>query len=108
VGRLRGDHGSWHGRYVRSERTHYPCDCRTAHLRSTIADLLHVTKIKYTSPLLTAEIFLAFVIAVDFFVVALLMLKSLEMFSSPLGTWISFALIFCATYLLGVNARKRA
>jgi len=70
--------------------------------------LIYFTKFKYTSPLLTAAIFLSVVIAVDFFVVALLMLKSFEMFRSPLGTWIPFALIFFATYLMGATVRKRA
>jgi hypothetical protein len=42
------------------------------------------------------------VIAMDFFVVALLINRSLEMFTSPLGTWIPFALIFISTWLTGL------
>ncbi len=38
----------------------------------------------------------------DFFVVALLINRSLEMFASPLGTWIPFALIFVSTWLTGL------
>jgi hypothetical protein len=49
----------------------------------------------------TAIIFVGFVISVDFFLVALLINKSLEMFASLLGTWIPFVLIFTSTYLTG-------
>ncbi len=56
----------------------------------------------YTTPLTTALIFLAVVVALDFFLVALVINKSLDMFASPLGTWIPFALIFAATYVTGL------
>ena len=56
----------------------------------------------YTSPLQTAGLFVAFVIGMDFFVVALLINRSLDMFTSLLGTWIPFALIFTSTWLTGV------
>lgn len=55
----------------------------------------------YTTPLQSAVTFVSFVIVVDFFLVALVIERSLEMFTSPLGTWIPFLLIFSATYLLG-------
>jgi hypothetical protein len=55
----------------------------------------------------TALIFVGFVLTVDFLLVALLILKSLEMFTSPLGTWIPFALIFASTYLTGLFTVKR-
>ena len=55
----------------------------------------------YTSPLKTAALFVGFVIAMDVVVVALLIERSFEMFTSPLGTWIPFALIFASTYLTG-------
>ncbi len=55
----------------------------------------------YTSPLATASIFTATVVAMDGLVVAPLMEHSYEMFSSALGTWIPFALIFAATYSAG-------
>jgi hypothetical protein len=38
----------------------------------------------------------------DFFVVALMVLHSLDMFASLLGTWIPFALIFISTWLTGL------
>jgi hypothetical protein len=63
--------------------------------------LVYFKKFNYTTPLKTALIFISFVILVDFFLVALVINKSLEMFTSPLGTWIPFGLIFLSTYLTG-------
>lgn len=54
-----------------------------------------------TSPLRTALVFVGFVIVVDFFLVALVIERSFEMFTDPLGTWIPFASIFAVTYLVG-------
>ena len=64
----------------------------------------------HLTPLKTAFAFVSFVIVVDFFVVALLILRNLEMFSSVLGTWIPFVLIFLSTYLTGIvlNYKKTA
>ena len=66
-----------------------------------VVSLIYFSKFNYTSPLQTALIFVGFVIVVDFFVVALLINKSLEMFASLLGTWMPFALIFTSTYVTG-------
>ena len=73
-----------------------------------VVSLIYFRKFNYTIPLQTAMIFDGFVIAVDFFVVALLINRSLEMFVSLLGTWIPFALIFASTYLTGVSVLKNA
>ncbi len=62
----------------------------------------------YTTPLATALIFLALVMALDLFLVALIVNKSLELFTSLLGTWIPFGLIFAATYVTGLLVTKRA
>lgn len=70
--------------------------------------LVYFSKFNYTTPLQTAIIFVSFVIATDFFVVALLINRSLEMFTSLLGTWIPFVLIFVSTYLTGLFVTKRA
>ncbi len=67
----------------------------------TIVSLVYFNKFNYTSPLSTALIFDSFVILVDFFLIALIINRSLEMFASPLGTWIPFALIFASTYITG-------
>lgn len=72
----------------------------------TIISLIYFNKFNYTSPLHTALVFVGFVITVDFFVVALLINRSLDMFASPLGTWIPFALIFASTYLTGLYSVK--
>ena len=67
-----------------------------------IISLIYFKRFNYTTPLRTAIVFVSFVIIVDFFVVALLINKSLDMFASLLGTWIPFALIFTSTYLTGL------
>jgi hypothetical protein len=63
--------------------------------------LIYFRKFNYSTPLQTAAYFLAFVIAMDFFVVAMLINRSFDMFASLLGTWLPFALIFGSTYLTG-------
>ncbi|MBM3125625.1 MAG: hypothetical protein FJZ87_11250 [Chloroflexi bacterium] len=68
--------------------------------------LVYFRKFNDATPMQTALIFVGFVILVDFFVVALLINRSLEMFASLLGTWIPFALIFASTYLTGVYKMK--
>lgn len=62
----------------------------------------------YTNPLQTAVIFTLFIMAMDYFLVAVVILKSLAMFRSLIGTWIPFGLIFLSTYLTGMGyyARK--
>jgi hypothetical protein len=56
----------------------------------------------FTTPLQTAFIFLSIVVLVDFFVVAISINHSLDMFASTLGTWIPFILIFTATHITGL------
>lgn len=65
------------------------------------------------APWLSAVGFVGFVMVVDFVVVAVVIYRSLEMFTSPLGTWIPFGLIFLATYVtglvsMGAAPRRRA
>jgi hypothetical protein len=66
-----------------------------------ILSLIYFSKFNYTAPMKTAAIFIGFVILVDFFIVALMINKSLDMFRSFLGTWLPFILIFCATWVTG-------
>jgi hypothetical protein len=61
----------------------------------------------FTAPLQTGLIFLATVMALDFFVVSMLILRSFIMFTSILGSWIPFALIFFSTWLTGIFVHKR-
>lgn len=72
----------------------------------TLLSLVYFNKFNYTTPLRTALIFVSFVIVVDFFVVALMINRSLEMFTSPLGTWIPFTLIFTSTYGTGLLVNR--
>lgn len=55
----------------------------------------------YVSPVAAATTFVAVVIALDYFVVALLIQRDLAMFRSMAGTWLPFLLIFASTYLVG-------
>ena len=74
----------------------------------TTISLVYFNKFNYTTPLQTALIFVSFIIVVDFFVVALMINRSLEMFASPLGTWIPFALIFTSNYVTGLLVNRSA
>lgn len=65
-------------------------------------------KYHYTKPWQTATIFVSFVIIVDFFLVALIINNSLDMFKSLLGTWIPFCLIFLSTYIVGRITNKKS
>jgi hypothetical protein len=71
----------------------------------TAISLVYFTKFNYTTPLQTAAILTGFVMVVDFFIVALLINQSLDMFASLIGTWIPFSLIFLSTYLTGIILR---
>ena len=55
----------------------------------------------YTDPVVTAAVFVSLVIAMDFFVVAALILGNYEMFRSFAGTWLPFILIAVATLVVG-------
>jgi len=61
----------------------------------------------YTTPRQTAITFVSFVILMDFFLVAMVIERSFEMFTGLLGTWIPFALIFASTYLTGRLVERR-
>jgi hypothetical protein len=73
----------------------------------TLISLFYFTKFNYTSPLQTGIMFFFQVILMDFFIVALIINGSLDMFLSPLGTWIPFGLIFLSTYLTGLWVARR-
>ena len=68
---------------------------------SGVLSLIYFTYFNYTTPLQTAAIFVLTAIFMDVTVVATLIEKSYEMFSSLIGTWIPFALMFLSTYLIG-------
>lgn len=72
-----------------------------------VVSSIYYKKFNYTSPLQTALVFISVVIAMDVFIVALLIEKSFEMFTSPIGTWIPISSIFLATYLTGLFVTRR-
>jgi hypothetical protein len=65
---------------------------------------IYFTYFAYSSPLVTALGFVAVVIGMDFFVVALLVQHDFAMFKSVLGTWLPFGLIFLSTLIVGLVA----
>ena len=64
-----------------------------------ILSLVYMKYANVAGPLQTALFFIGFVMIMDFLVVALLIIGSLQMFTSLLGTWIPFMLIFDSTFL---------
>ena len=72
----------------------------------TAVSLVYFRRFDYTSPLPTAAIFVGFVIFMDLFVVAMIVLGNFEMFASLLGTWIPFSLIFASTYVTGTFIQR--
>lgn len=70
----------------------------------------YFTRFAHTRPLATALLFLAIVVALDVFVVALLIERSVAMFASALGTWAPLLLIFTSTWATGIfiDRAKRA
>ncbi len=74
----------------------------------TLISLFYFSKFNYTSPLQTGIAFFLIVILMDFFIVALIINRSLDMFRSPLGTWIPFGLIFLSTYLTGLLFERQS
>lgn len=73
-----------------------------------LISLVYFSRFNYTPPLQTAAMFTGFVMAMDFVVVAMLILHSTAMFHSVLGTWIPFALIFTSTWVTGLLVTRPA
>lgn len=55
----------------------------------------------YTLPFATAVIFVLFILFLDFFVVAYIVLDNFDMFRSAIGIWIPFTLMFLSIFLVG-------
>ena len=92
------------GKSVTSMQTTLIIHAIAAPIYFMILSWIYFTRFHYTRPLTTALIFLGFIVTGDFFVFALLINRSLEMFTSLLGTWLPFSLIFVSTYLTGLAA----
>ena len=72
-----------------------------------VLSVIYFKKFNYTTPLVTAAVFIGFIIFMDVFLVAMVIEKSFAMFGSILGTWLPFALIFCAVYFTGNLVTKK-
>ena len=68
---------------------------------------VYFTRFAYTTPLVTAALFLGIVMALDLVVVAAFIVRSFAMFGSVLGTWLPFVLIFAATWATGIAAGRQ-
>ena len=73
-----------------------------------LISFLYFTRFNFTTPLQTAIAFFCIVVLLDFFIVALIINRSFDMFLSPLGTWIPFGLIFLSTYLTAKSLKRQA
>ncbi len=89
------------GRAVTSLRNALIAHAVAAPLVFAAASWVSFSRHPITTPLETAAVYTALVMALDAGVVAPLFEKSYAMFASVLGTWIPFGLIFGATYLTG-------
>ncbi len=63
---------------------------------------LYFRNYAFTGPLVTATVFVATALTLDFLVVALLIEDSFDMFRSVLGLWLPQTLIFAATFATGL------
>lgn len=66
-----------------------------------LISLWYFRRFNYTSPFQTALIFLSIVVIMDGGLVAPIIVGSYEMFTSPIGTWFPFLLIFVSTFTVG-------
>jgi len=71
-----------------------------APLAFAVLSWLYVRRYRDASPLGTAAALTSVVVGLDAFLVAPVFVGSYEMFESPLGTWIPFASILAASYLV--------
>jgi hypothetical protein len=62
----------------------------------------------FTTPVMTGLIFVGFVIFMDLFLVAMIVMRSYEMFASLLGTWIPFTLIITSTFVVGTLINRKS
>ncbi len=95
------------GREIWSLETTLIVHAAGAPVLAVMVSLVYFTYFNYTSPLQTATIFMLSAISLDAIIVASFIERSFEMFTSPIGTWIPFGLIFLATYLTGSLMMRR-
>ena len=73
---------------------------------SAIFSYIYYKKFNHSSPIITALVFVATVILLDFFLTATIILQDYAMFYSMIGTWIPFALIFLAALIVGIHLNR--
>ena len=67
-----------------------------------VVSWIYFKKFNYTTPWLTGIVFTGIIMAANFFEVAFLNNRFLELYASLPQTWLRFALIFVAIYLTGL------
>jgi hypothetical protein len=95
------------GRAVFPMRTALIVHAAAAPVLFGVLSLIYFRKNPASGPLATACRFTGFIVLMDFFVVALVINRSLAMFASVIGTWLPFALIFLSTWAVGIRVRTR-
>jgi hypothetical protein len=71
-----------------------------------LVSLSYLRKAPSSEPVLVAAGFTAFVMAMDFILVAWVIQKSFAMFRSTMGTWMPFAMIFISSWMTGRSMKK--
>jgi len=94
------------GRAVTSMNTTLIIHAIAAPIIFAVISTIYFKKFAFTKPLVTAFIFVGFIVVMDAALVTPVFEKSYEMFRSLLGTWIPFILIFASTYLTGHFLQK--
>lgn len=94
------------GRHLFSIETTLVIHAIGAPLGFALISFFYFRAFGFTSPLWTAILFLAIVVGFDLFLVAPVFERSFAMFTSVVGTWLPFALIFLSIYVTGVCAKR--
>ncbi len=89
------------GFHITTEQTTLIVHALGAPLIFGVISRFYFKKFHHVSPMQMAFICSGFALFLDFFLVAMIIQKSLAMFNSVLGTWIPFLLIFLSTYIVG-------
>jgi hypothetical protein len=71
-----------------------------------LVTLSYQKKVPSARPLWVAAGFTVFVMAMDFFLVAMVIQKSFAMFRSATGTWLPFGMIFMSSWRTGMSMKK--
>lgn len=94
------------GRHLFSIETTLVIHAIGAPLGFALISFFYFRKFGFTNPLWTATLFLAIVVGMDLFLVAPVFERSFAMFTSAIGTWIPFALIFLSIYVTALWTKK--